>query len=333
MRNIWKNIENVICYMQTKAKGQTLMRMSEGRETFSRLLNWDRGQAPSERLAAVILSKEGFKGIDPSHPLGGKDGLKDMTLSFEGKRWIGAVYFPRGQQTFASIKDKFLHDLAGVKANDAEGLAFVTNQELRIGERKELSELSGDVDVQIYHLERIASLLNTPSCYGIRMEFLDIEMSKEEQLAFFADNDQRLARIETTMERLLLGLDEYKAVSGLVPPPQRQDAQDSETGEDDDWDEYIDEPRTMDEIADMANEFCEKIWFDRHLTLRYKVENGLETVHPEIWAGALKSAQRVIQQYGEENLGPYSDFEWGMLNGKLSALRWVMGEEWDMLDT
>ena len=69
------------------------------------------------------------------------------------------------------------------------------------------------------------------------------------------------------------------------------------------------------------------------MTLRYKVENGLETVNSEIWAGAQKSAQRVIQQYGEENLGPYSDFEWGMLNGKLSALRWVMGEEWDMLDT
>ena len=56
------------------------MRMGEGRETFNRLLNWDRGQAPSERLAAIILSNEGFMGIDPSHPLGGKDGLKDMTL-------------------------------------------------------------------------------------------------------------------------------------------------------------------------------------------------------------------------------------------------------------
>jgi hypothetical protein len=34
-----------------------------------------------------------------------------------------------------------------------------------------------------------------------------------------------------------------------------------------------------------------------------------------------------------ENLDPYSKFDWGMMNGKLSALRWVLGDDWDMLDT
>lgn len=303
--------------------------MGEGRETFNRLLNWDRGQAPSERLAAIILSKEGFKGVDPSHPLGGKDGLKDMLLSFNGKRWIGAVYFPRGQQSFTEIKTKFTHDLSGIDANNAEGLAFVTNQEIRLSERKILTEISPEIDVQIYHLERIASLLNTPSCYGIRMEFLDIEMSKEEQLSFFADNEQRLARIESTLDQVAVSLAGYKAISKPVALKPQSDMDDKAPDED----EYAIAPRSMEEVAEVAEEFVEKIWFDRHLSLRYRVEQGLETIAPHIWAGALKSAEKVILKYGEENLGPYSDFEWGMLNGKLSALRWILGDEWDMLDT
>lgn len=43
---------------------------------------------------------------------------------------------------------------------------------------------------------------------------------------------------------------------------------------------------------------------------------------------------RVESTYTEEGqLGPYTDFELGMLNGKLSTLRWVLGSEWDFLDT
>lgn len=53
----------------------------------------------------------------------------------------------------------------------------------------------------------------------------------------------------------------------------------------------------------------------------------------EIWNGALKAARATKKQLGKESVGPWTDFEWGMLNGKLSALRWMLGEDWDMLDT
>jgi hypothetical protein len=51
------------------------------------------------------------------------------------------------------------------------------------------------------------------------------------------------------------------------------------------------------------------------------------------WKLARDAARRTEEEVGIENLGPWDDFEWGMLNGKLSALRWVLGDDWDMLDT
>jgi hypothetical protein len=51
------------------------------------------------------------------------------------------------------------------------------------------------------------------------------------------------------------------------------------------------------------------------------------------WAQALAAARKTEEEVGVETLGTWSDFEWGMLNGKLSALRWVLGSEWDFLDT
>jgi hypothetical protein len=58
---------------------------------------------------------------------------------------------------------------------------------------------------------------------------------------------------------------------------------------------------------------------------------GSNVIHEHILKGAIKSAKLVENKY--EDTGPWSDFEWGMINGKLSALRWVLGDEWDMLDT
>jgi hypothetical protein len=113
--------------------------------------------------------------------------------------------------------------------------------------------------------------------------------------------------------------------------------------------EWVEEPRRLAEIVNAIGELIDKMWYNRHQVRLEKIEDGEITVveketyplkdHREltiqrrIWEGALKSAARVEKKYGLENLGPWDDFEWGMLNGKLSALRWVLGEEWDMLDT
>ena len=145
------------------------MRRNEGRETITELINWDRGQAASERLAGKILEVEGFENIDPSHPTGGPDGGKDFICSFNGKKWIGAVYFPKGSKPFSDVKNKFKHDLKGITANNVAGIAFITNQEITISNRKILENLVGETDLRIYHLERIANLLDSPKMYGVRL--------------------------------------------------------------------------------------------------------------------------------------------------------------------
>jgi hypothetical protein len=144
-------------------------------ETWHRLLEWTKGQAPSERLAAQILIHEGFSDLDPSYPLGGKDGGKDAIANKEGARFAMAVFFPRGKQTFNIVKTKFEGDLAGARRNSTEAIAFVTNQELTLGEREELKKLAAPTVVELYHLERIATILDTPGMARIREQFLDIE--------------------------------------------------------------------------------------------------------------------------------------------------------------
>jgi hypothetical protein len=112
--------------------------------------------------------------------------------------------------------------------------------------------------------------------------------------------------------------------------------------------EWMQEPRRLTEILEAMDELVDKIWYNRHQLLRHSVETGRirlidkkdwsiennsRTIVKEIWVGARKAAKRAEKKYGAKNLGPWTDFEWGMLNGKLSALRWTLGDEWDMLDT
>jgi hypothetical protein len=106
-------------------------------------------------------------------------------------------------------------------------------------------------------------------------------------------------------------------------------------------------PRRLSEILEAEHLLFRQVWYNRHWNLRSEIESGKHKVLPKgkyssdhhkpdetldtVWAGALAAAKRTEDEVGVENLGPWD--EWGMLNGKLSALRWILGDEWDMLDT
>jgi hypothetical protein len=109
------------------------------------------------------------------------------------------------------------------------------------------------------------------------------------------------------------------------------------------------EPRRLSEILEAENLLFKQVWYNRHQNLQTEIEDGkVEVMIPakystnhyrqdqildSVWAQAQAAARRTEAEVGFQNLRPWNDFEWGMINGKLSALRWVLGDEWDFLDT
>jgi hypothetical protein len=149
--------------------------MPRADETQYRLIAWTGDSGAAERLAAQVLLASGFQDPEPSHPYGGPDGGRDATFTLDGERWVMAVYFPHGAKPFSELKLKFSSDIKSAKKHNPTGVAFVTNQEITVGEREELRGLASGFDVQIFHMERVAATLDQPPMASIRHQFLGID--------------------------------------------------------------------------------------------------------------------------------------------------------------
>jgi hypothetical protein len=164
------------------------------------LWDWRWGPTQAERLCADLLQVEGFTSVDPQCPLGGPDGRKDILCVRDERAWLAAVYFPATRSDRPDVEEKFRHDLEGCARHSRDGFAFFTNQPVTPGERANLASIADPVMVELYHQERIRSLLDSPKGYGLRLQYLRIPMTEEEQYALWStlgdDITSRLTRQE-----------------------------------------------------------------------------------------------------------------------------------------
>jgi hypothetical protein len=85
--------------------------------------------------------------------------------------------------------------------------------------------------------------------------------------------------------------------------------------------------RTQKEIEDAIKKYESIIWYGRS-----KLRTGWDSNTKELKASIIEAEKEIENKIEHDELW-LDDFNWAMANGKLSALRWLQGEEWDMLDT
>jgi hypothetical protein len=93
--------------------------------------------------------------------------------------------------------------------------------------------------------------------------------------------------------------------------------------------------RPLREVAAATDELTDRVWYARKpVDAQGGVWRGEKPMlNQAIMASMLSRMRNLEQRYGRETLIPRDDFGWGVTCGRLAALRWVLGSDWDDMDT
>lgn len=106
--------------------------------------------------------------------------------------------------------------------------------------------------------------------------------------------------------------------------------------------------RSVAELTKAREDYLKSAWLERHCEARELVKQGRLRITADAdsdedadngelpvarWQEAIRIGDRLREQLPPEVIGQPTSFEWGIVCGKLSALRWVLGDDWDNLTT
>jgi len=90
--------------------------------------------------------------------------------------------------------------------------------------------------------------------------------------------------------------------------------------------------RSVRQILKAEAELCDRLWYGRKMPAAFYREKGTSE---EVIKGMLKGKREAEKKYGKKSLmdNMKDDWSWGFLSGKVSAIRRVLGLDWDVLDS
>ena len=90
--------------------------------------------------------------------------------------------------------------------------------------------------------------------------------------------------------------------------------------------EMLEHSRNEESVLREIDKLIDIVWYRRCFC-------DMKRSRENIPLGGWKNAERIEKEIGVENLGPFNDYDWGLICGRLAALRWALGDEWENLDT